>query len=383
MATLLNEPLRDIRDKISTFATQFVAPRVASHDDGVFPPDIWEKMGKEQILAVGIPPHYGGLAGNYCSISIAGEAMARWGHDMGLTLSWLIHQITACFFIHEFGTEAQRQIYLPEMARGAVTASVAISEPEVKAHPKYITTSAHLEDTAYRITGAKSYLTNGPIAHLFIVFAVTGSGSDGQKEFTAFLVPKDTEGLTITKEISFDFLTSSPHCEISLSACPVPGTSILGRPGLAFTDMAKPFRDYEETCLMGPVVGGTERQIEILVNLLHDAGAESSDELKSALGQLHFTLDTLRIVAYEAASMLDSAVRHPEFSSLLLSFRDLSGKFQVFLQHVITEFGVETNRELDTLAKDISTIINIAQYVALIKQRKLGQSLLSRKESYL
>jgi alkylation response protein AidB-like acyl-CoA dehydrogenase len=376
VATGIDEQLLSLRDRVGRFAVKTIAPRDDLHTMDGFPFDIWQKMGSEGLMGLGVPEEYGGSGGTYLAISVAGEALVHRGYNMGLSLSWMIHQVTSRYFIGEFGSEDQKGRYLPELARGNLTPSIAISEPEAKAHPKYLKTSAVRKDAVYVINGHKSFLTNGPIADFYIVLAVTDVDNDHRKDFTSFIVPKDTEGVSITRKITFDFLRPSPHCEIALNNCSVPVSSILGQKGNAYEMMAKPFREVEEVCLMGPTVGGMKRQIEILGTLIRNQGITVSEELKKDLGQLQSHLDMLRIGAYEAARMLDSGTDHPEFLSLLLAFRNLSSDFQGYVKAMMTASGIEESTDLKILTHDLINTINIARYVAVLKQQKLGESLL-------
>jgi len=376
VATGIDENLISLRDRFGRFAAQAIAPRNDLHTMEGFPFDIWQKMGDGGLMGLGVSEEYGGSGGTYLAISVAGEALVRRGYNMGLSLSWMINQVTSRYFIGEFGSEKQKEQYLPELARGNLTPSIAISESEAKAHPKYLKTSAVRKDDTYVINGHKSFLTNGSIADFYIILAVTGVDNDNRKDFTSFIVPKDTDGVSITRKIIFDFLRPSPHCEIALNKCTVPVSSILGQEGNAFATMAKPFREVEEVCLMGPTVGGMKRQVEILGTLIRNQSITVSEELKKDLGQLQSHLDMLRIGAYEAARMLDSGADHPDFLSLLLAFRNLSGDFQGYLKAMITASGIEESADLKILTHDLINTINIARYVAVLKQQKLGESLL-------
>ena len=376
MATGIDEHLISLRDRVGRFAAQTIAPRDNLHTMEEFPFDIWREMGNEGLMGLGVSDEYGGSGGTYLAISVAGEALVRRGYNMGLSLSWMINQVTSRYFIGEFGSEKQKEQYLPKLACGNLTPSIAISEPEAKAHPKHLKTSAVRKDDDYIINGHKSFLTNGSIADFYIVLAVTGVDNDNRKEFSSFIVPKDTDGVSITRKIIFDFLRPSPHCEIALNNCSVPVSSILGQEGNAYAMMAKPFREVEEVCLMGPIVGGMKRQMEILGALIRNQNITVSGELKKDLGQLQSHLDMLRIGAYEAARMLDSGTDHPEFLSLLLAFRNLSGDFQGYLKAMTTASEIEESTDLKILTHDLINTINIARYVAVLKQKRLGKSLL-------
>jgi hypothetical protein len=122
-----------------------------------------------------------------------------------------------------------------------------------------------------------------------------------------------------------------------------------------------------------------QAQMAALPVLVAGQGIDPTDDLKTALGELQCRLDTLRIVAYEAAAMLDSGRGHPEFASLLLSFRSGAGAFQSRLVQVLDQAGMQIDPAWAALAKDLNMTIGVAGHVALIKQKKIGEAVLLRK----
>jgi acyl-CoA dehydrogenase len=335
-------------------------------------------MGEAGLLGLGIPAAYGGSGGDWLSIQAAGEAFVRGSRNMGMALSWLIHLIVCRFAVFGFGTNQQIGQWLPRLAAGEITPSLAISEPGTGAHPKYLRTSAVREGEDWILTGEKSFLTNGPLAGLFVVFAITAVEGD-KKQFTAFLVPRETPGLSLTDPLNLDFLKPSPHCGIRLEACRISSDQVLGNQGDAFERISKPFRDLEDVMLMGPVAGGMQVQMASLPLLIARQGIGPTDDLKTAIGELQVRLDALRILAYEAAAMLDSGRHHPEFSSLLLSFRSGAGQFQSRLAQVLDQSEIKTDPAWATLAKDLTMTLGVAGHVALIKQKKIGEAILLTK----
>ena len=153
--------------------------------------------------------------------------------------AWAGRQVVARFFIEGFGNAEQRTAWLPRLA------SVAISEPRVGAHPKLLTTRAEEDGDGYCIFGEKAWVSNGPLAEVFIVFAVTAV-VEGRKRYSAFLVPRDTPGLSINEAAEYRALAPSRHCGLRLDGCRVPRSAMLGPPGAAYETMALPFRDVED-----------------------------------------------------------------------------------------------------------------------------------------
>ena len=379
MATAITEELGLLHEKVARFAQEHIACRDDLHSIHSFPLDIWQRMGKEDLLGVALPATYGGLGHDYLAMAITGETLVSQGHNMGIALSWLLHLLVARSLVLQFGNKDQQEEFLPRMARGQVTASIAASEPGTGAHPKYLKTTAIEKGNAYLLNGKKTYLTNGPLADLFVVIAVTGEDA-GQKRFTAFLVPRESPGLIVNTPMDLDFLRPSPHCGIRLEDCPVPATHILGEKDSAYQDMVKPFRELEDVLMMGPVVGAMTRQLELLVDLARTQKSLITDELQEGLGRFQSLIHCLRIISYEAATMLDSPITHPEFLSLVLASRSLSRDAQSIVSRFITESGLNKNGDLDHLTRDIRHTMNIAENVARIKQKRLGQGLFSEKE---
>ncbi|MDY6854990.1 MAG: acyl-CoA dehydrogenase family protein [Thermodesulfobacteriota bacterium] len=380
MATALKGELSHLKEEMARFAKQHIASRDDLHALDAFPRDIWGKMGEENLLGINLPKEYGGRGGNSLSLAVAGEILTQKGHNLGIAVSWLIHHVVSRFLIMDFGDNRQHEMYLNRLASGRITPSIAVSEPKRGTHPKYIETSANRQGDSFVLNGEKTYLTNGPIADLFIVIGIT-EVSEGKKRFTAFIVPKETEGLSLTEPMKLDFFRPAPHGGIVLSRCLVPASNILGKEGFAYEKMVKPFRDMEDALMMGPMIGGIESQFEVLLSLIVKQGIDKTDDLKKDLGRLQSIIHTLRIIAYEGASMVDSPVKHPEFLSLLVSFRHLSRQFQDLFELLVDSAGIEYNTALHRITNDMVHGIGIGKNIAQLKLKKIGEKRLSGKES--
>jgi acyl-CoA dehydrogenase len=156
----------------------------------------------------------------------------------GVASIWGGRQLVGRHFL-SFGTAAQQARW-----HGRALA-VAISEPKVGAHPKLLSTRADRSTDGFRITGKKAWVSNGPSADAIIVFAITAEEA-GRKHYSAFIVPRDTPGLTMSEMPGFHALRPSRHCLLTLDECLVPETAMLGQAGSAYDRMALPFRDIED-----------------------------------------------------------------------------------------------------------------------------------------
>ncbi len=376
MATALTAELMDLQAEVSRLARENIARREDLGSTSEFPWDIWRGMAQSGILGLTIPQEYGGRSGGYLALAVSGEALVRYGGNLGLALSAAIHNIVARFLILRLGNDDQRRHYLSDMASGKITGSLAISEPETGAHPKYLKTTATREGDFFILNGEKTYLTNGPIADFYVVIAVTGMELD-RKQLSAFVVPRDTAGLAQIGPMALDFLRPSLHGGIRLENAMVPASSALVQDGRAYESIIKPFREIEDAALMGPMVGGMARQLELATKLMGDRKSPPAKDLKTAAGALQVVVDQARILAYEAAAMLDNPP-HAEFLSLLLAGRDLSHRFQEKFAALIATAGVKPTSQLDSLTRDLTVTGNIARNVMLKKQTKMGEDILGR-----
>ena len=373
MATRITGTQKALMEKAFGFGRQNIATRPELSQSESFPHDIWEKMGAGGLLAIGIPAQYGGLGNGYLDIVASGRALTAGGRNLGMAASWLMHCLTARYLILGFGDKSQKQAILPRMATGETTLCLAASEPEKGAHPKFMKTLAQKHGGSFVINGQKAFLTNGPLAGMFTVIAVTGQ-ENGQKQFSAFLVPRDTPGLEVLAPMRMEFLRPCPHGGIRLADCRVPETSVLGQAHAAFDAMVKPFREVEDVLMMGPALGAMDCQLELLAQ-----AAPAQENLADDAGLFAALVESLSAMAYEAAFLLDSGPVHPELFSLCLGFQAVSRQAQEVFDKMLAVAGLEHSGVLAAITQDLRRFESIAANVSRIKQKKLGQRVLTRE----
>jgi alkylation response protein AidB-like acyl-CoA dehydrogenase len=358
---------------ISRFAIEHVASRLDLQTMQDFPHDIWQKMGDAGFFKIGIAPEYGGSGGGFKQLTEAGEVFARSGYNMGLALSWLYQQIIAMNLISGFGTEKQKKQYLPQMANGQLTASFAVSEPKHGARPKLLTSTATLEDGGYKLNGEKTYLTNAPIAGLFIVIAITGESMQ-QKKFSAFLVSNNDEGVVVKPRMKFDFLKPAPHGGIKLNDCRVPASSILGDKDNAYANIVIPFSDAENAVLMGAVTGGMGAELMDLIIESDKLNIHKDKSLQSEVGALDSLLETMRAIAREAAQKLDE--NDSTAVPIMVTFKELAAGFQLRISAAVAKWKIKTRERFNVLQTDINVLGALQEKTLQDKQAKLGDELL-------
>ncbi len=373
---ILTDELNAIRELVTRFAGEHVAPRTDLYRLTSFPQDLRDALARENLYGIGVPVAYRGMGGGWLHMAVAGEALVESGCSLGVALSWLMHVLISRFVFFGFGTDEQKIAHLPSLATGACTPCLAISEPGVGGHPGKLSTSAREEGGIYRITGEKAYLTNGPIADLYVVLAIT-SEQDGRKSYTAFIVPSDTPGLKRTESLDLGFLRPCPHGGIILDGCEVGEESILGRKGHAYPDMAMAFRRIEDVMMTAPFVGGARAQVSRIADAIRAGGVQPDKDTASTLGETISTVDSLEVLAYEAANLLDQYhIDHPALTSVTLFMRQTAGMVQDRIGEIVRMSGIDAGQPCKALANDIESSLRIAANVARITREKLGRSLL-------
>src|SRR5450631_4099768 len=215
---------------------------LAKHDISTDP---FGRMARAGLCQIGLPGA-GAALDTYRAIAAAEQAIAAKTGLPGLASAFAARQMTARFFMAGFANQEQRTAWLPRMASGEVCASIAISEPGAGAHPKHLQTAAEAHGAGYVVRGRKAWVTNGPVADVFLVLAVTAIEHE-RKRYGLFLIPKETTGLSVKPMPALDALAPATHCELEFDGCEVPATARVGDMADAYPAMALPFRDVEDT----------------------------------------------------------------------------------------------------------------------------------------
>ena len=187
-----------IRKMVRDFAENEVAPTAAERDEEErFDMDLFNKMAELGLTGIPWPEKYGGIGSDYLAYCIAVEELSRVCASTGVTLS--AHTSLAGWPVFKFGTEEQKQKYLRPMAEGSKIGAYGLTEPGSGSDAGGMRTTAKLDGDDYVLNGSKIFITNGGIADIYIVFAVTDPDSK-HKGTTAFIVEKDFPGFSVGKK---------------------------------------------------------------------------------------------------------------------------------------------------------------------------------------
>ncbi|MGH9106252.1 MAG: acyl-CoA dehydrogenase family protein [Acidimicrobiales bacterium] len=231
----LSDEHEQLRATVERFARKEVAPVIGElYEREEFPYEIVAKMGAMGIFGLPFPEQYGGMGGDYVALCLAIEELARVDSSVAITVEAAVG--LGAMPIYRFGSEEQKQRWLPQLCRGAQLGAFGLTEPGGGSDAAAIRTRARREDGYWVINGTKSFITNGgtDITGLVTVAAVTGEAPTGKPLISAIVVPAGTPGFSVAKKYSKVGWSASDTRELSFSDCRVPLDHLLGEEGRGY-----------------------------------------------------------------------------------------------------------------------------------------------------
>jgi len=228
----LTEEQRQIRATVADFAEREIKPHASRWDrDEIFPRDVIEKVGELGFLGVAFPEKYGGGGADTLSQVLVVEGLAR--HDAGLALSCAAHMSLASGHIASFAAEEQRMRYLPQMLTGKKLGAWCLTEPGSGSDAVAMVTRAIRSGDNFMINGSKMFITNGSVADVYVVMAITDAGA-GRSGVSAFIVERGMTGLSNGRKIEKLGLHSSDTAEVIFDNVTVRARNLIGDAGAGY-----------------------------------------------------------------------------------------------------------------------------------------------------
>jgi alkylation response protein AidB-like acyl-CoA dehydrogenase len=233
----LSDEQRQIRETLTDFAEREIKPFSAKWDkDETFPRGVIEKIGELGFLGVSFPEKYGGGGADALSQALVVEGLAR--YDAGLALSCAAHMSLSSGHIAQFASEASRAAYLPGMVAAKQIGAWCLTEPGSGSDAAAMTTRAVRTGDNFTINGAKMFITNGSVADVYVVMAVTDSGA-GRSGVSAFIVERGSSGLSNGRKIEKLGLHSSDTAEVVFDNVKIPARNLIGEIGAGYSQTLK------------------------------------------------------------------------------------------------------------------------------------------------
>jgi alkylation response protein AidB-like acyl-CoA dehydrogenase len=221
---------------------------------------LWQQCAEFGMLAMPIPQKYGGMGLGLSAMIGVMEGLGIGSRDQGLLFSLNAHLWTNSIPILEYGTEEQRQKYLPGLCDGTLIGANCASEPDSGSDVFAMRTRAIKDGDHYVLNGTKCWVTNGPVADIYVAYA-TIDPALGATGITAFIIERNTPGLSIGQHAEKMGLRTSPMSEVVFTDCRVPASQRLGREGRGAT-IFECSMEWERGCILASVLGVMQRQLD-------------------------------------------------------------------------------------------------------------------------
>ncbi len=322
METNLTDDQKMIRELISDFSENEIKPQASENErNSRFPSELISKLGELGFMGHFVPTEYGGSGLDYLSYIIAVEEISKACASTGIIVS--AHNSLACGPIVYFGTEQQKQKYLPELSSGKKLGCFALSEPEAGSDATSIKTTAVKKGKHYIINGLKSWITNGSEADVAIVFASMDK-EKGSRGISAFIVDLDSEGIEIGKSEQKLGIKASSTTQIIFDNCKVSSENLLGEEGEGFKIAMKTL-DGGRIGVAAQAVGIAKAALE--ASIIYSKQRKAFNDTISNFQGIQFMLaemttkvEAARLLTWQAASLLDQGEKFTKQSAMAKLF---------------------------------------------------------------
>ncbi|MFC1516621.1 acyl-CoA dehydrogenase family protein [Thermodesulfobacteriota bacterium] len=291
------------------FAEATVAPRVPEMEEtGKFSDELVKALGEAEMMALTIPETFGGLGLGYTTRMIAVEEISKVSVAVGMMLQVCALGIEP---IIKFGTDAQKEKYLPAMARGERIGTTAVTEATGGSDPTGIRTTYQKEGNDYVLNGRKCFITNSHIGDTITVLAKDG---ENPKAFSTFVVEKGMEGFRPTREEHKLGMKGCNTGEMAFENCRVPAENLIGEEGKGMRVALGAIGDVGRGGMVGCALGLQAACLEASVKfanerILYGKPISNLQTIQNKLADMKIDLEAGRLLGYRAASMQDKGMR--------------------------------------------------------------------------
>ena len=263
----LGETADMIRDSVSSFAQAEIAPRAAEIDrKNEFPRDLWPRLGELGLHGITVEEEYGGAGLGYVEHAIAIEELSR--ASASVALSYGAHSNLCVNQIRRNGSEEQKRRYLPKLISGEHVGALAMSEPGAGSDVVSMKTRAEKKGSKYILNGNKMWITNGPVADTYFVYAKTDPEA-GAKGITAFIIERGFKGFSQAQKLDKLGMRGSDTGELIFNDCEVPEENVVGEVNKGVRVLMSGL-DYERAVLAAGAVGIMRNALDIVIPYVHD-----------------------------------------------------------------------------------------------------------------
>jgi isovaleryl-CoA dehydrogenase len=301
------EELDLLRDTVGSFAADRIAPRAAEIDEtNRFPRDLWPELGELGLLGITVESGYGGAELGYLAHVIAMEEISRASASVGL--SYGAHSNLCVNQLRHWGSEDQKQKYLPGLVSGEHLGALAMSEAGAGSDVVSMRTTAVRDGDGYVLNGSKMWITNAPGADVMIVYAKTDTAA-GSKGISAFIVEQGTPGLSTPQKLDKLGMRGSDTSEVLFEDCRIPVENRLAEEGKGAAILMSGL-DYERVVLAGGPLGIMAACMDLVMPYVHDRKQFGQpigefQLMQGKIADMYTTMNSCRAYVYAVARACD------------------------------------------------------------------------------
>lgn len=294
----------ELRRGAVEFASRRLVGGTSTRDrEGTFPRELWDACAEFGLQGALVPREHGGLGHDLLSAVAIFEGIGYGARDNGLVFSVAAHAASCEGPLSDYGSAAQKSEWLGQLADGSAIGATGITEPDSGSSALALATTAVESGGDWVLDGSKTFVTNGPVADLFVIYARTGGS--GFAGLTCFLVPRDTAGLTVGPPMEKMGLRTSPISQVFLEGCRVPASAVVGGVGSGAMIFNQTM-DVERLLVMAPALGVMERLLERCVTHARERKAGSvpigsHQAIAHRIADMELALESSRLLLYRAA----------------------------------------------------------------------------------
>ncbi|MFN2329488.1 MAG: isovaleryl-CoA dehydrogenase [Chromatocurvus sp.] len=375
----LGEDIDMLRQSVQQMCAKEIAPRAAAIDrDNAFPEELWRVMGDMGLLGITVDEAYGGSGMGYLAHSVVMEEISRASGSVGLSYGAMSN---LCLNqIQKNGSEDQKKKYLPKLCSGEHVGALAMSEANSGSDVVSMRLSARREGDDYILNGTKMWITNGPDAHVYVIYAKTDPTA-GSRGITAFLVERDFPGFSRSPKLDKLGMRGSNTCELVFEDCRVPAENVIRSEGDGVRILMSGL-DYERTVLSGGPVGIMQACIDEVLPYLHTRQQFGKpigefQLMQGKLADMYADLNASRAYLYAVAAACDRGEEtRQDCAAVILYTAEKATQMALQAIQALGGYGYTNEANAGRLLRD-AKLYEIGAGTSEIRRMLIGRELFS------